>query len=58
MKMQAALVVLSIALCPLIRAQNVTVKADAGPDEGISQAYMALDTECNLVSQPPERSIK
>lgn len=52
MKMRAALVLLSVALCPLSQAQNVTVTADAGPDESMLQAYMALDTECrSLVSK-------
>ena len=32
--------------CPLLQAQTVTVTADAGPDESMSQTYMALDRDC------------
>ncbi len=46
MKTQAILILLGLALCPIIQAQNVTVTADAGPDEGISQTYMARDRDC------------
>lgn len=33
-------------MCSMSQAQSVTVTADAGPDELISQAYMALDRDC------------
>jgi hypothetical protein len=46
MKPAAALILLSLALCPLLQGQTVTVTADPGPDESISQAYMALDRDC------------
>lgn len=52
MKTQTFLFILSIAFPLSIRAQTVTVTADAGPDESISQSYMALDADCrNLVSK-------
>jgi hypothetical protein len=37
---------LGLVLRPLLQAQTVTVKADPGPDESMSQAYMALDRDC------------
>lgn len=44
--------ILSVAFPSSIRAQTVTVTADAGPDESISKTYMALDADCrNLVSK-------
>jgi hypothetical protein len=36
MKTQTILILLSLALCPIIQAQNVTVTANAGPDESMS----------------------
>lgn len=44
----------------LAQAQSVTVTADAGPDESMSQTYMALDRGCrNLVNKRanPEETI-
>ena len=36
----------------MIRAQAATVKADPGPDESISETYMALDDDCrSLISK-------
>lgn len=46
MKTPAILIFLCIALCPLLQAQTVTITADAGPDESMSQTYMALDRDC------------
>jgi hypothetical protein len=46
MKPQAISILLGFALCPIIQAQSVTVTADAGPDESVSQSYMALDRDC------------
>jgi hypothetical protein len=46
MKISAAWILLALLPCPLLRAQTVTVTADAGPDESMSQAYMALDEDC------------
>ena len=37
---------MGVVLRPLLQAQTVTVKADPGPDESMSQAYMALDRDC------------
>jgi len=52
MRTWAVLVLLGAALCPLLRAQTVTVTADPGPDESMSQTYMALDRDCrNFVSK-------
>jgi hypothetical protein len=50
--MLAVLILLGTALCPFFQAQTVTVTADPGPDESISQTYMALDRDCrSLVSK-------
>jgi hypothetical protein len=49
MKLQAHVILLVFAMCPLIQAQSVTVTADAGPDESISQTYMALDRDCRAL---------
>jgi hypothetical protein len=46
MKIPACLILSGLALCPLLQAQTVTVTADPGPDESISQTYMALDRDC------------
>jgi len=46
MKTSGVWIFLGVALCPLLQAQNVTVTADPGPDESMSQAYMALDRDC------------
>ena len=46
MKISAGLILSNLMLCPLLNAQTVTVTADPGPDESISQAYMALDRDC------------
>jgi len=56
MKVLAVLLVLLVlAFCPLIQAQEVTVTADSIPDESISQAYMTLDRKCRtLVSMHAE----
>jgi hypothetical protein len=46
MRTPAVLIFLGITLCPLLQSQTVTVTADPGPDETISQTYMALDRDC------------
>lgn len=46
MTTRAALIALLIVLCPMTQAQTVTVTTAAGPDETISQWYVALETEC------------
>jgi hypothetical protein len=46
MRTPAVLIFLGITLCPLLQAQTVTVTADPGPDESMSQTYMALDRDC------------
>ena len=52
MKDQIVFVILSVVFCPSIRAQTVTVTADAGPGEQISREYMVLDKDCrDLVSK-------
>jgi hypothetical protein len=44
--------ILVIACSHFSRAQDVTVTADAGPDESISQTYIAHDRDCrNLVNK-------
>jgi hypothetical protein len=50
MKELAVLSVLLIfSFCPLIQAQDVTVRADSTPDDSISQTYMALDRDCRAL---------
>jgi hypothetical protein len=52
MKKPDVLILLGVALCTLVQAQTVTVTADAGPDESMSQTYMAFDRDCrNLVNK-------
>jgi hypothetical protein len=44
--------ILVIALSQSSQAQDVTVTADGGPDESMTQAYMAHDRDCrNLVNR-------
>jgi hypothetical protein len=52
MKKPAVLILLGVVFCTLVQAQTVTVTADAGPDESMSQTYMAFDRDCrNLVNK-------
>lgn len=56
MKKQIVSILLGAVLCPMLYgqsvSQSVTVTAEAGPDESISQSYMALDRDCrNLVNK-------
>jgi chorismate mutase len=52
MKKLVLLTLLGALSCPFLHAQSVTVTADAGPDESMSQTYMALDRDCrNLVNK-------
>jgi hypothetical protein len=50
MRTFSALLLFGLVLCPLTYAQtikeSVTVTADPGPDDSVSQAYMALDSSC------------
>jgi hypothetical protein len=46
MKTLIFLIVMGLAICAPSHAQDVTVTAEAGPDESISQAYVALDRDC------------
>jgi hypothetical protein len=46
MKISACFILVGLLCCPLLQAQTVTVTADAGPDESMSQTYMALDRDC------------
>ena len=50
MKKQVVSILLGAVLCPMLHGQSVTqsvtVTADAGPDDSVSQSYMALDRDC------------
>jgi tetratricopeptide (TPR) repeat protein len=46
MRKQAAFIAICAVLLALTQAQTVTVTAVPGPDETISQNYVALDSEC------------
>ncbi len=53
MKKKSILIFLGAVLCPMLHGQSVeqsvTVTADAGPDESISQSFMALDRDCRVL---------
>ncbi len=53
MKKQIVAILLGAVLCPMLDgqsvSQSVTVTAEAGPDESISQSYMALDRDCRTL---------
>ncbi len=53
MKKQGLAILLGTVLCPMLYgqsvSQSVTVTAEAGPDESISQSYMALDRDCRAL---------
>jgi hypothetical protein len=50
MKKQCVSILLGAVLCPMLQGQSVkqsvTVTADVGPDESMSQSYMGLDRDC------------
>jgi hypothetical protein len=46
MKISPGLILISLSIGTFLHAQTVTVKADPGPDESMSQTYMALDRDC------------
>jgi hypothetical protein len=45
MKTRVFFILIGLTMCPAMKAQSVTVTAD-GPDDSVSQAYMALDRDC------------
>ena len=60
MKTAAVSILAGLTLYPVLWAQTIAVKADPGPDESISETYMALDQDCrSLVNKraDPTRTI-
>jgi len=49
MRTAVGLILSGLALYPMLAAQTASVKADPGPDESISQTYIALDQDCRTL---------